>query len=359
MPRLRLYDMRLTRLPEVIGRCQADTASLAEAVNSAQQRLLYCREAGDEGWYGTFAEVRFNNVSRTNPYITLSRNIARIQAVNICDRPYSPRNQYFEYLDFGSGRMPKTKLCLDNFCVPQLFQRNNVVTFVDLPKKGMKLRVYTTAAADVEAGKRVLLQGWDTTDSIIYTQDSFNQVEGQFVAFASPFVDSGYAFNYITGIQKDTTVGHVQIFAVDPDTDDETLLLTMEPSETVATYRRYYFHNLPASCCPSALNSSDCAVNVSDNISITAIAKLEPIPVVVDTDYLLLQNQEAIIEECNSRRLFESDHPTAKQESAAHHQRAVQLLNGELVHYYGKNNPAVNFQPFGSARLECLNVGMM
>ena len=107
MTRLRLYDCRNSRLPGLLGLCTADTFQIAGYVNTAQRRLLMCREAGDEGWWGTWAEVAFNVVSRNAPYITLPREIARIEKVDICKRPVPILNQFYEYLDFGNGRMPQ------------------------------------------------------------------------------------------------------------------------------------------------------------------------------------------------------------------------------------------------------------
>lgn len=330
-------------------------------VNTAQRRLIYAKEAGDEGWFGSFAEVQFNGLSRSTPYITLCRQIARIQAVNVCNSPMTPHNIYMEYLDFGNGRMPKTNACLtdNNWCVPNVYSRNNAVTFVDLPSAGMYLRAYTTNNADIEAGRRIFFQGTDDTDTVIYSQEGVNQVQGVFATFESPFVQTATKFNSITGIQKDITAGDIQIFAVNATTGDETLLLTMEPGEQVAGYRRYYFHNLPTSCCAGSLPADDCAANPSEPLQVKALVKLELVPVVYDTDYLLLHNLEAIIEEAQSIRLSEVDSAAAKQDSAFHHQMAVRLLNAELVHYYGKDSPAVNFAPFGSATLERLNISMM
>ena len=101
MQRLRLIDCRLSRLPSVVGLCQADIPGIAQFVNSAQRRLLMCKEAGDEGWWGTFAEISFL-ANRHHPYITLPREIARIEAMSVCDRPVPVNNQFFEYLEFVS-----------------------------------------------------------------------------------------------------------------------------------------------------------------------------------------------------------------------------------------------------------------
>lgn len=342
MPRLRLYDVRMSRLPELVGKCQGDSASICNFVNTAQRRLLMCREAGDEGWWGTWAEVAFNLVSRTNPYITCPREIARLEKLDICKHPVFIQNQFYEYLDYGNGRMPQR--FRDNYCITQAHSRNNVVTFSDLVNPPKYIRVYTTDSSDYNASRRVFLQGLDDHDMTIYSTDNRNRVNGVFMPFESPFAQSSLLFNALTGIQKDVTTGQVQFFQVDPATGSETLMLTMEPGETVAGYRRYYLNNLPVSCC--------CHTTCTPQpVQVTAIAKLELIPVAVDTDYLLFQNLEAIIEECCSVRYSEIDNAGAKQLAQEKHLQAVRLLQGELVHYLGAERPAINFAPFGSARL--------
>lgn len=273
-----------------------------------------------------------------------------MEKVQVCQSPVWIQNQFYEYLDFGNGRMPQ--VLRDDFCMVQGYTRNNVITFADQTVFPCTLRVYAVDPADVASGKRVLFQGLDPTNSIIYTQDTLDQVQGEFVYLQSPFADTTFQFNRITGIQKDVTNGAIQIFQVDPTTGDQTLLLTMEPGETVAGYRRYFLNNLPFACC-------HVTPVTTTNLQVTAIVKLELIPVAVDTDYLLFTNLEAIIEECQSIRYGEMDNEKAQKLAMVHHLNAVRYLQGELVHVYGKERPAVNFAPFGTARLCRQKIGTL
>ncbi len=356
MQRTRLYDIRLSRLPSVIGVCTDNIRDIANAVNTAQRRLLYAREAGEESWWGTWAEIAFN-VSRTQPYITLPREIARLEAVAVCDRPVPIQNQFYEYLQFGNGRLPKQFIqTRRGSCIQTAFSRNNAALFTDISSPPQMIAIYASDAADVDGTHRVLVQGLDQNNSVVYSQDGLNQVNGVFVTLQSPFVTAPMSFNVITGIQKDTTSGPISIFQVDPTTGAQVLLLTMEPSETTSSYRRYYFNDLPCGCCPPP---GVPAGTTCDQVQVTAIAKLELIPVQVDTDYLLIRNIEAIIEECQSARYSEIDKTEAKQMAQEKHIQAIRLLNGELAHYLGINQPAVTFRPFGSARLANQKIGTM
>ena len=357
MPRLRLYDVLNSRLPSLLGKCPGDVAAIAGFVNSAQRRLVLCREAGDEGWYGTFAEMVFN-VSRGDPYITSPREVARLEQIDVCGRPIPINNPFAEYLQFGNGRMTHHRRHHHHQDI-QAYMRNDAITPMPLVNPPKIIRIYPGDAADVQAGARVFVGGTDFSDTAIYTQDGFSLVKGSYISLQSPFVDQPMQFNSVTDIQKDPTIGPVQIFQVDPATGVQILMLSMEPGELVAGYRRYRLQNLPLNCCRDIAPCQPIPPGTPTTVQVTAIAKLEPIPVTVDTDYLLFHNLEAIIEECCSVRYSEMDSATAKPMAQEKHVQAVRMLNGELTHYYGLDNPAIHVAPFGSARLERINIGMI
>lgn len=349
MQRTRLYDLRNSRLPALLGLCQSDVARIAQYVNAAQRRLLYAKEATDEGFWGTWAEVVFN-VSRSAPYITLPREVARIEAINVCEKPVPVQNSFYEYLQFGNGRMPKTwRQCGWGNCIRQMYSRNNAVTATEMTSAPQYLTAYPTSDQDV--GKAVIFQGLDADGNEIYSQTSAAQITGTSVALTQPYAISSMTFTTISGIQKDVTTGPVRIYQHDPNTGDEILLLTMQPSETTASYRRYYLNGLPNNCCATPGSPSQ--------VQVTALVKLDLIPVVSDTDYTLLQNLEAITEECQSVRYSEMDTAVAKQMAAERHKQAIGLLNGEVNHFCGKDQVAVGYAPFGSAHLRKQRVGSL
>lgn len=349
MQRLRLYDLRVSRLPALLGLCVADVPGLAAYVNSAQRRLLMAKEAGEEGWWGTWAEIAFE-VSRDTPSITLPREVARIESIVVCDRVYPMHNQFYEYLEFGNGRWPRHFFCDRGMLAG--YARNNAVCFTDLtPPK--YVAVYPQNTQDI--GKSAFLSGYDSSGHQVFTQNpQLQTVAGEFVTMNQPFSQSATLFGApLTGIQKDVTAGPVSFYSLDPNTAEQTLLLTMQPTETTASYRRYYFNQLPCTCCPQG------AATEPGPVQVKAIAKLDLIPVAADTDYCLIQNLEALIEECQSVRYSEMDTPTAKTMAAERHVQAIRMLNGELNHFIGQKSPAIQMQVFGSARLEKQRIGTL
>jgi hypothetical protein len=364
MRRLRLYDIRLSRLPDRLGLCTGDLPQLCTYINAAQERLLTAKESGSEGWWGSWAEVRFN-VSNSNPFITTPREIARLEMIDVCGQPIQLNNQFFEYMQFGAGRSPRRWQNSGGFCGfwrnrCQAYTRNNAITFDELLPTPQIIRVFSSDPADTDGTHRVLLQGMDANGAVVYSQDGNSQVMGVFLTLNAPFVDSPFPLSRITGIQKDITAGQLQFFQVDPTTGVQNNLHTMEPGEQTALYRRYYLNRLPFNCCQSAPNPCQpLPPSVSRFVQVTAMAKLELIPVTTDTDYLLISSAEAVINECESIRYEGMDNATAAGMADRKHRKALGLLNGQLSHYLGIDQPAVNFKPFGDASLERVAIGMI
>lgn len=355
MPRLTLQQCCQSDIPTIIGVCSADTPQVANAVNRAQERLIFAKEAGDQGWYGSYAEMAFN-VLQSDPYITLGRWGARIMDVTACKDSLQINNQFFEYLRFGNGKQPRYDCSGNrvNGCCgsSQVFARGVFPSFRDLTA-GHFVRVRAVDTLDTSGDKRTLIQGTDSSDNVVTSLDGALRVQGQYLHILAPFVDLPFNLNKLTGIQKDATNGPIEYWDVNPTTGVETLILTMEPGELVSGYPRYYFHNIPLSCCPVV------RVNNQPTVQVQGLVKLNLVPVIVPTDYLLIQCLEAIIAECQSMRYASMDLPASKQMALSAHRDAIRLLNGELTHYYGTDNPAVSFMPFGSARLERQAIGTL
>lgn len=349
MQLLRLKDVRQSRIPESVGVCAADNGKLIEYVNEAVQRLVFA--GGETGWWGSWMKVVFNVDSATDPHITLPRSIARIINMDICRTPVRVQNEFYEFLEAGIGLQPISDCASgrrSNCNLLETYDRGMFPTFLDMvPNR--RLRFYPTDAADV--GRRVLVQG-TANGQPIYSLDGIDQVKGVYVGLASPFAQMPFDLTTLTGLQKDYTVGPVQVYEVDMSTGTQRLISIMEPSEEVAGYRRYMLNGLPANCC-------NIAGTTNTTVQVSAMAKLAIIPVAVDPDYLGIQNLAALKEECQAVRFGEMDDTTSAQRAILSHRKAINLLNGELVHHLGKERPAINFAPFGTAKLSYQRIGAL
>jgi len=334
---------RNSSLPGIIGLCAADVSRVFAYVNEAQEKLIMDPLTPDEGWWGGSAVMSFTVIpSNGAAYIITPREVARPVAFDICNRPIAMRNQLWEYLEFGTGLHPRGcganchSGCLGS---TQAFERDPVPCLNPLPSVPRVIRLYFTNAAD--AGRRVVIGGTDQNGMPIYGVDPLTQTStpGETVYLAGPFADS---LNLITptSFTKEVTLGEVQFFTVD-SSGNQTLLSTMQPGETTASYRRYLLDGLPQSCC----NTPAGAVQVS------AFCRLDFAPVQNDQDPLLIQSIPALIEECQSIRYSRMDASQAPALEKKHHDKALSILNGQLDHYQGKITPAVRISLFGSDRL--------
>lgn len=344
--RLRLLDVRRSRIAEAIGACASDNSRLIAIVNEAQYRLILA--GGETGWVGGWMKTVFN-VDRTNPYITLPRDIVRIINLDYCRTPVKVQNPFYEFLEAGIGLQPSQNCRQGNCNLMETFDRGMYPTFVDLRPPNKRLRFYITEPED--EGKRILTQGTDQNGTTIVSLDGLVQVQGIFSSLGAPFVDTPLDIGSITGFQKDITLGQVAIYEVDTVTGVQRLLLTMDPSEEVAGYRRYFLNGLPRNCCDPA--------GPTTTVQVTAMAKLAFIPVKVDTDYCIIQNIPALKEECESVRYGEMDTAEAQTLSQRKHLNAIKLLNGELIEHLGKDRPAIQFSPFGTAKLRHQRIGAL
>lgn len=350
--RITVSDVEQSRIPQVLGICREDAARLCSYLNEAQLRLI---QAGSEtGWFNGWAKVVFN-VSRTDPYITLPSQFARMAALDVCQFPVRIQNEWYEFLDAGIGLQ---KNFLNQCAWPGLtdgYDRNNVPTAFDLPSTNQLLRVYLTDQRDIGT-KFFVNVALDQNGNGIYSNDVSTQVQGALITLDYPFVTTDYivtAFSSITKVglnTQATTYGDVVFKSVDDTTGVETFLSRYTPQESTPQYRRYFIKALPRNCCCS---------DSEDTAQVTTLCKYDYRPVVNPSDVLIIGNIAALKCECESIRYAEMDSMEGQALSVKKHLDAIKLLNAELSHYLGRNNPATNWAPFGNARLERQGIGLV
>lgn len=331
MPRITLADIRQSDFPEECGQCAGNLPQIAALVNRAQSRLM---EAGGEtGWWGSWVKVAFE-VDPATPYITLPRAFCRIINMDVCREPVRIHNEFYEVLPGGVGL--KGPFNVPDWCGCNIagYERTGSPTMVDT-EKGRYVRVYPTNAAD--AGKTMLITALDQNDLPIYAADGST---GFYLTLAMPFAQSTFLVNSISAVQKDVTAGDVLMKSVDPVSGAEVSLSRYAPTEVNPLYRRYYITRLPMTC--------QCAT--TGTVTVTAMCKYECWPIYLDTDQCIIQSLEALIEEGKAIRLSKMETSEALKESEFHHAKAIKILQNQLRHYMGEQEPAVTVNRFGNNR---------
>ncbi len=337
--RTTLAQLRASRIPAYLGLCATDPR-IVQWCNEAQQRLL---TGGD--WVGTYGRYVF---CLDEGCITWPRQIATIDAVAVCDRPIQVRNEWFEFLDSGPWIQSGDSCNNDSnspFCNRygglQLYDRGEAVTFADIRGTNKKIKVYIDNAND--AGKTILIQGYDENGQWILTDDG--STDGELVTLAALPVTTTHFFSSITGIQKQVTKGNVRLYEYDTDEATQRAIAVYEPDETTPVYRRSIIPGL------SQLSNNGCCNTDEDctTKTVTVMAKLAFIPVVKDTDYLIISNLGAMklamkalqMEENN--QFQDADYLMNGRYDAAGKKvgGAVQILEDELRRYLGQSVPSL------------------
>lgn len=346
---LSVLQLRFGSFPAAIGKCSEDLPAITAMANRCVQRLIMA--GGETGFWGGWRRVVFN-ISRTDPYITLPRQFARLINLDVCRKPIRIQNEFYEMLEGGPGLQTPTNVCSCDWCgALEGYERGTWPTMVDLTATNQYLRVYITDARDVS--KTIVFGGaTDQNGHGIYDQHGVTSVQGAVLVFEQPFATTPMIVTGFQCVMKDPTYGDILLKQVDATTGAEVLLSRYGPDETIPAYRRYYIHNLPNSCCPAN------AVNPSI-VQVTGLAKLAYVPVSRDTDLLIIGNEEALIEEAQAIQYSTMDSPTAAQQEAKHHANALRLLHDEQRHQQGEFRPAITYAPFGQDRLSRKKIGIL
>lgn len=339
-----LRDISTSNIPNVVGFCAEDYPRLTrEYINPATEELMNL--ASETGWWGGWDKIVIN-LPCSEPYLTVPPQYSRLIDIAVCRWPIPVFNEFYEVLEAGIGLQTP---CAGRWgCGLQAaFERANVPTAVDLTPTNQLLRIYISDARDIN--KRIIfLEARDANGLGVYSTDIGHQINGLPLVFDQPFTTSPFVISSFTAIVKDVTYGDIILKQVDATTGVEVQLARYGPQQTNPVFRRYYLQ----SGCPTAVGTN------AGPRQVTAMAKLEYRPVSEPTDMLLISNLTALEAKCDSLRLQRMDNPTAKAMAISRHRQAVRMLSQELAAHTGIQ-VAVNFAPFGTARLERQMIGQL
>jgi hypothetical protein len=331
MRTLTLQQARPT-IARVMNNCQSNVL-IADRLNEAQERLL---NRSDKP-LGSFARYRI--CAGLDGCFTWPRQIQTIEAFAVCKTPGTIRSEWFEFLGWPNGIGLQTA---ENMPGTMLIDRGTACTFDDVQSSvAQPRRIAVIADNSADVGKKILLRYITSAGQKKYTSISGVVQEGQeltLVAPGPPFpgnasvTSSDVATGGLYHVVKDVTEYPVFLYEYNPTavvgpTSITKMLAQYEPSETVPIYRRSFV--------PGFTNMGGCANATSDcttNKQITALVKLQHVPVVVDNDPLVIGNLAAlklmvmaILREEQNRH----------DEAAVLEGKARMEIDGELSSYLG------------------------
>jgi hypothetical protein len=268
-------------------------------------------------WWGTYEQVRIcpDGNCFTWPYGTMTP-----ERLNVCKTGVPVRNGWWEFQMFVPPPQTST---LEEF-PGQLLARPNSPLFSDISTPS-RVRIYITSANDV--GKRVLIQGADVDGKAIYSTDAGVYIEGEYVTLANPFATTTATFSSVTGVIKPDTEGPLRCFEV-PTSGTERQVGEWHPSDNAPSFlRTYYTGN---TCASSTVNNEPNGCTSAPGCGrplYEAIVRKQPIPIRLDTDWLLIPNPTAVEHYIRGLRHLEADRQQLGTNSIAN---AIRLLRAEV-----------------------------
>lgn len=312
-----IYSQVKGVIARALGECENGARVLALA-NESQERLLN-RPSDPLG-----STVRYRFCS-SNACITLPRQVRTVLRWALCSCPGLIRPEWFELMSNGPG------LQNEDGCSSSLFDHGTVPAFQEVDGTGKYIRVYAQNAVD--AGKKVILKFYrDDTKQKQYTLYGGAVQEGEELTLVAP---PNYALTTATvmkgglySVVKALTSYPINLYEFDGSANSATLA-QYEPSETTPIYRRYL---LPGLSSRGGCGESDCAGEACDQPVITALVRLQHVPIALDNDPLVLHNIAAL-KLMAMAILAEEQH--REQQAQALEAKALRELEGELASYQG------------------------
>lgn len=334
--RISLADARNSRIPPALGLC-GTSSKFTAYLNEATERLLR------RGlWWGAYGRYR---ICADDNCITLPVQLANLESLATCGMPAPVRDMWYEFLANGPGPVngqisgTTSGSCCGGSSfgcgcsVPGAILRGHFCTFKDIIPSGKKLNLICDLATDV--GKTALCLGYDDNGNWIRTLQGGSYKDGEVIAFAQGAgTNSLNFFSSITDIQLPSNMdGQSWLYEYNNATTTKRMIGHYQYFETRPSYARYFFPQLCGSC--STSDSTGCS-----QTSVEIIAKHEFIPVVNDTDYLILSNIPALKEMCVAIKNAEQVPDSLEKNKiiASGMAMAMAELDAELAHYVGNGH---------------------
>lgn len=299
-------------------------------------------------FWGTVQLLRF---CVYNECLVWPRQVGTILAVNTCGGPINVWNNWFQFTHLAShGDIRNSGFTIDGFaCRGNLNLENQGTTpvFDQVPcGKAFYVRSYPAVRADI--GKITTIFGIDINGQVVRSKNAQGiWQEGVTITNTIPFASTPVRFREVTRVIRDKTSGPGQLFYYDPDNDVLRSCAIYDPTNTTPDFR---FSKIPglmrAACCTCANGARQ----------VSALVKLQFIPVENDNDLVLISNLDALGNMIQAIRKSDGGDSAGGEADAA---RAVHELNLELRDRFPQSQTPITIRPAGAVGAFRANIGMI
>lgn len=317
------YGQIKETIARVVGQCSTSSDVLAYT-NEAQEMLLNRSTDPVGSW------MRYQVCTGTEDCLVWPRQIRTIKAFWVCNTPGRFVSEWYEAVGFWEGGRGQRDS--DSYSGNLLIDRGTACSFDNVIATTAEPRKIQVVAADSsDNGKKITLRYIDSNGNRKYTSIDGVVQEGEelILSTSGTLTSSNVATNGLYHVVKATTNYPVRLYSYDVNSATQSSLLAVyEPSETVPIYRRTFLPGLTdMAACPGA-ESVDCTANKS----VTVLARLQHVPVVVDNDPLVIGNVAALKNQVQAIIMRERHEYQAARELE---DVAARELDGEIASYLG------------------------
>jgi len=320
MSLLTFAEAKASRLQDIAQACSS-SSEFASLLNEATQALM---TRGD--WAGLVVPI---HVCVQNGCVTWPRYVGKVRRINACGNEVKIGNLREAYNNWGNswgwgdtGWLGDGSLGnWSGMGGGRMTNQGRYPTYKDLNPLNLRLiRAYPSVQQDI--GQTITIFGLDNNRQPLMTQDpvSGNWSQGITITLAVPFGSTSVYVSQIDRISKSVTQGLVRLYAYDATNNVLEDLAVYEPTETDPNYERDKIHTTSIRNC-----------NGGCTTSVAALVKLQFVPVVADTDLVLISNIRALKFAVQAIKLEEANQDEAASIKMA---KAVKELNLELEDQY-------------------------
>lgn len=327
---LTLAQAKTSRLNRISGVCSSSPEFL-QYLNDAEDALL---ERGN--WWGSLKVLRG---CVYNSCLVFPRQVSTVLAFDSCGS-IPPKNQWFSF----DAVLPEHVhhwnrhgffQCASNMA---LVDSGTTSVFSQIPCLNDRyIQIYITDPSDV--GKVITIFGVDGNGLEILTTHSDGTIQsGIEIVLALPFVQTPMLIKRVDRVIKDVTSHPIYLYQFDGSR--RFPLAIYQPSETLPEYRSSRITG-GHTCCPS---------------QISALVKLQHVPIINDDDLVIIDNLEALALAIQSLKLSDA-YDSAGAEGMM--SRAIHSLNLQIRNRLPIDTIPVRFAPQGTAHLRRQKIGSM
>lgn len=318
------YELKTSNAIQVAG-ATPNSDRFKALLNEAVERLL---TRGDSS--GTVVPIQ---VCVRSGCVVFPRYVSTIREAKTCCGPLWIKNEYQSYSFIDRGYYDSMSGFGYDRCESSLYANGRVPTYDTIIGSGRTVRAY--AQTNMDYGKTVTIFGVDNNNqTLMHREPTGEWREGWILVLGNPYAETaGYVSN-IHRVLKDRTQKPVTLFAW--NTTDSVLenLATYDPGEMNPSFARYRL-NMPT------LKNDDGTEKLR---SVSALVKLNFIPVEYDTDLVPINNTVALKFMIQGILLEEGGNDAAAQSKI---DKAISELNMQVRNDNWNNQITVNADSVG------------